>query len=126
MTDTHVIFSVRVMADYQAPYADPIQANAGDQVVVDPGKQTDIPGWVWCTDRGGKSGWVPKTYLEYSGKAGKMRCDYDALELTVHVGEILTVQKVESGFYWVTNQKGIQGWVPISHVGSHENESEAQ
>ena len=126
MMDTYVNFSVRVIADYQAPYADLIQVNAGDEVVVNLEKQTNIPGWVWCTDRDGKSGWVPKTYLEYSGKVGKMLCDYDAIELTVQVGEILTVHKAESDFYWITNQKGIQGWVPISHVQSCENESEAR
>ena len=126
MMDTHVNFLVRVIADYQAPYADPIRVNAGDEVVIDPDKHTGIPGWVWCTNRDGKSGWVPKAYLEYSGKAGKMNCDYDAIELTVHVGEALIVHKAESDFYWVTNQKGVQGWVPIAHVQSCENESEAQ
>jgi uncharacterized protein YgiM (DUF1202 family) len=126
MMGTHVVFSVRVIADYQAPYADPIQVNAGDEVVIDPQKHTDIPGWVWCTDRDGKSGWVPKTYLEYSGKVGTMRWDYNAIELTIHVGEKLTVHKAESDFYWVTNQKGLQGWVPIAHVESCENEREAR
>ena len=63
---------------------------------------------------------------EHSGKAGKMLCDYNAIELTVYVGEILTVHKAESDFYWVTDQEGVQGWVPIAHVESCENESEAQ
>ena len=126
MTDTRADFLVRAIADYQAPYADPIQANAGDEVVVDPEKQTNIPGWVWCTSSNGKSGWVPKTYVEYSGKTGKMLCDYNAIEFTVRVGEELTVYKAESDFYWVTNQKGLQGWVPIAHVEACENESEAR
>jgi uncharacterized protein YgiM (DUF1202 family) len=126
MMDTHVDFSVRVVADYQAPYADPIRVNIGDEVLIDPDKHTSIPGWVWCTSKDGKSGWVPKTYLEYSGKAGKMLCDYNAIELTVHAGEILTVHKAESDFYWVTDQKGVQGWVPMAHVESCEKESEAR
>ena len=126
MMDAHANFSVRVIVDYQAPYADPIRVNAGDEVAIDPEKQTNIAGWVWCTNRYGKSGWVPKTYLEYFGKVGKMLCDYNAIELTVRVGEILTVHKAESDFYWVTNQEGVQGWVPISHVESCENESEAR
>ena len=126
MMDTHVDYLVRVVADYQAPYADPIQVNAGDEVVVDPDKHTGIAGWVWCTKRDGKSGWVPKTYVEYIGMVGKMRSDYDAIELTVHAGEILTVHKAESDFYWVTDQKGVQGWVPIAHVESCKNESEAR
>lgn len=119
-------FQVRVIADYQAPYADPIWVNAGDDVVVDPDKHTDIPGWVWCTNKDGKSGWIPKAYLGYSGKVGKMLCDYNAIELTIQVGDILTVHKAESDFYWATDQKGAQGWVPIVHVQPCENESEAR
>ena len=126
MMDFHANFSVRVIADYQTPFADPIQASAGDEVVVDPDKYTNIAGWVWCTNMSGKSGWVPKSYVEYSGKVGKMLCDYNAIELTVHVGEILTVHKAESDFYWVTNQEGRQGWVPIAHIQSCENQSEAR
>ena len=106
----------RVIADYQAPYPDPIRVSAGDEVIIDDNKKTDWHGWVWCTDRGGKSGWVPETYLERHGENGYMRCDYDAIELTIHGGEILTCHKAESGFFWVTNQAGQNGWVPSTHV----------
>jgi len=126
MMHAHSEFLVRVISDYQAPYPDPIQSKAGDDVVVDPEKQTDIAGWVWCTNSSGRSGWVPKTYVEYSGKAGIMRCDYNAIELTVHIGEVLTVHKSESGFYWASDPKGLKGWVPISHVESCENERQTQ
>jgi uncharacterized protein YgiM (DUF1202 family) len=126
MMDTHTNFPVRVIADYQAPYVDPIRVNAGDEVMVDSDKHTNIPGWVWCTDGNGKSGWVPRTYVEYSGKAGKMLFDYNAIELTVHAGEMLTVHKAESDFYWVTSQEGQQGWVPMAHVESCENEREVR
>ncbi|MCK4901574.1 MAG: SH3 domain-containing protein, partial [Anaerolineales bacterium] len=68
----------------------------------------------------GKSGWVPEAYLERHGDTGILRCDYDAIELTIHVAEILTFHKAESGFFWVTDQAGRQGWVPASHVEAHE------
>jgi uncharacterized protein YgiM (DUF1202 family) len=125
MMDAHINSLVRVIADYQAEYTDPIQANAGDEVTIDLDRKTDIAGWVWCTNLAGKSGWVPQAYIENEGNVHKMRCDYNAIELTVHVGEILTVHKTESDFYWVTNRKGFQGWVPISHVESFEKEWEA-
>jgi uncharacterized protein YgiM (DUF1202 family) len=41
-----------------------------------------------------------------------MRCDYEAVELTVQLGDLLTVHKAESGFLWVTDQDGRTGWVP--------------
>jgi Variant SH3 domain len=107
---------VRVISDYQAPFPDPIRVKAGEKVTVDLGKTTNIPGWVWCTSRAGKSGWVPKDYLELRDTKGLMKCDYDAIELTVHVGELLSAHKLESHFYWVTNEHGRHGWVPVEHV----------
>jgi uncharacterized protein YgiM (DUF1202 family) len=107
---------VRVSVDYQAPYADPIVARAGDEVTVDLERKTDIPGWVWCTNRNHKSGWVPIAYLESHAGLSFLRVDYDAIELTIHVGEILRVDKQESSFFWVTNPGGDQGWIPVENV----------
>jgi len=107
---------VRVIADYQAPYADPIVVNAGDEISIDSSKKTDLAGWVWCTNRAGKGGWVPETYIERQGDVGYMSYNYNAIELTIRVGELLTVHKAESGFLWVTNQAGQDGWVPSTHV----------
>jgi len=121
--NTETDFLVRVIEEYQAPYPDPIQAKAGDEVSVDLIKATDIVGWVWCTNHTGKSGWVPGTYVKIEGGRGRMLQDYNAIELTIHVGDILTVHKTESSFYWVTNQAGNQGWVPIANVEVMEAES---
>jgi hypothetical protein len=107
---------VRVIIDYQAPFPDPIRVRAGEDVSIDPDKKTDIPGWIWCTSRAGKNGWVPEIYVDRQGNNGSMRCNYDAVELTIHVGDILTVHKMESAFYRVTDRNGRQGWVPMAHV----------
>jgi uncharacterized protein YgiM (DUF1202 family) len=45
-----------------------------------------------------------------------MRCDYDAIELTIHKGDVLTVLKRESDFYWARNEKEQEGWIPIAHT----------
>jgi uncharacterized protein YgiM (DUF1202 family) len=108
--------SVRVLMDYQAPFPDPIRVKAGETVTIDPEKKTGITGWVWCTSRLGKSGWVPVVYLDRHDNTGRLRCDYDAIELTIRSGEYLTVHKMESGFYWVTDRSGRQGWVPADHI----------
>jgi uncharacterized protein YgiM (DUF1202 family) len=107
---------VRVVTDYHAQFPDPIRVRSGDVISIDPGKKTSIAGWVWCTSQAGKSGWVPDSYLNRQGTTGRMRCDYDAIELTVNAGEILTVLKMESDFYWVTDRSGRQGWVPVAQV----------
>ena len=111
---------VRVIIDYQAPFPNPIQVNRGDMVTLDLRKKTNIPGWVWCFDESGRSGWVPDTYLEIQGTTGKLICNYDATELTVGVGEILTVHKEESEFYWVTSRNRQRGRIPVSHVEPYE------
>jgi uncharacterized protein YgiM (DUF1202 family) len=117
---------VRVVADYQAPFPDPIRGKAGETVSVDLEKKTNIAGWVWCTGRGGRSGWVPEAYLERWGNTGRLRCDYDAIELSIFTGETLTVSKMESGFYWATSQDGRQGWVPVDHVKPCPQEPESE
>ena len=106
----------RVIADYESPYSDPIVVNEGDEIIIDARKKTDWAGWVWCTNRAGKGGWVPESYIERRGDMGTMRCDYNAIELTLRVGELLSVHKAESGFFWVTNQGGQDGWVPSTHI----------
>jgi len=55
----------RVITDYQATYADPITMRASETVEFE-GKEDNWNGWIWlwCTNSKGKSGWVPKSYLE--------------------------------------------------------------
>jgi uncharacterized protein YgiM (DUF1202 family) len=115
-------YLVRVIAAYQAPFPDPIRVKQGDIVTIDFQKKTNISGWIWCTHESGKSGWVPESYIEVQGSTGRMNCDYDAIELTVHVGNILTVHKEESNFYWVTDQSDNQGWIPVSHVEPYKSD----
>ena len=110
-------FLIQVIKDYQAPYPDPIQAKQGEIITLDMQKETPIAGWVWCTSSSGKSGWVPESYIEIQDNlTGEMRCDYDAIELTIHKGDVLTVLKRESDFYWARNEKEQEGWIPIAHT----------
>lgn len=114
--DTNSGRLARVIADYQAPYANPIVVDAGDEITVDISRKTDWIGWVWCTNRAGLSGWVPEIYIERHGNRGRMSCSYNAIEMTIHAGEILTLHKAASGFYWATNHAGQSGWVPSTHI----------
>jgi hypothetical protein len=84
---------VRVTGNYQSCFPNPIRVIAGEEIAIDYDKKTDTAGWIWCTSREGKSGWVPVAYVEQRGTQGSMKCDYDAYELSVHIGEQLKVQK---------------------------------
>ena len=105
----------RVISDYQSAYPEPLVVSAGGELTISE-KESSWSGWVWCTNRDGKSGWVPEIYVERRGDTGVALYDYEATELTVKVGEELTVSKDESGWMWCTNQEGQSGWVPAENV----------
>ncbi len=106
-----------IVADYTTKFVDPLKVRAGETVTLGE-KDTEWPGWIWGTTSSGKSGWVPESYLEVDGERGVMKFDYDASELTVKVGDTVTVLKEESGWYWCANMKGETGWVPRENVGT--------
>lgn len=111
-----------VIADYQRSSQDPLTVTAGEILQVSARRDlwNNNPAWVWiwCSDPRGKSGWVPLNLLDaHSGSStGTARYTYSAAELSVAVGETLTVYKHESGWAWCTNQQGTNGWVPLEHI----------
>jgi hypothetical protein len=106
----------RVIKAYQQPYSNPIRVRAGDRVYPDPSRETEWAGWVWCTDTRGVAGWAPEAWLARDGDTWRITRDYDALELTVQVGDPVRLEYAESGFAWVTASDGRRGWVPESHL----------
>jgi len=111
-----MIAIARVISDYDAIYPDPISGQAGDQLAIDESRETDIPGWVWCIHPSGKCGWTPVAWLDRQGNSARLLRDYDAIELTIRVGDRLVCHHELSGFMWVTDATGKGGWVPSSHV----------
>ncbi|MEO8972384.1 MAG: SH3 domain-containing protein [Ktedonobacteraceae bacterium] len=111
-----------VTKDYQSSNSDPIKIQEGEPFHVS--EKTDLwdnnPAWiwVWCTDQRGKSAWVPKTIIQMDrdGKTGTTSHPYDVTELTVTVGDELTVEQEESGWLWCVNQESKCGWVPVAYV----------
>ncbi len=105
-----------VIADYESAYPDPFFVAKGETVRIGK-KDSTWPGWIWCTNRGGESRWLPESYLEIGGDTGKVLIDYDSVELTVRVGEQMTVLKEANGWFWCINSRGEKGWVPPESVG---------
>jgi len=105
----------RAIKDWKVVYSDPIAVNTGDLVVLGQ-RDTEWPGWVWCTTDAGRSGWVPERLVEAGGERGRMLAGYSAVELAMHAGDRLSLHREESGWYWATNEAGQSGWVPASHV----------
>jgi variant SH3 domain-containing protein len=104
------------IAAWRPMYPDPIDVRAGEAVTVG-GTDPEWPGWVWCTDPRGKSGWTPIGILRPSPRAGTavVSSDFTARELRVEPGEPLVLLQLESGWYRARGAAG-EGWLPASHV----------
>jgi hypothetical protein len=59
---------------------------------------------------------VPERYVERRGEGATALRDYDATELTVRAGEMVTATTHEAGWRWCTNARGDSGWVPDEHL----------
>jgi len=105
----------KVLIEYQAAYPEPFVVKAGE-VLTSGDKESEWPGWVWCTNREGESRWVPEAYLQRQGERCLALRDYDAVELTVRPGQDLLATDEVSGWFWCTNQEGQRGWVPAEHL----------
>jgi SH3 domain len=68
---------------------------------------------------GRRAGWVPARHLEETA-AGRavVREAYDTTELAIDRGDELEVleRDDESGWLWVRDRDGAEGWVPIRAV----------
>ncbi len=106
-----------VTKSYVHQYADPISFAQGEAVLRER-KDSDekYPGWWWCTDKRGKSGWVHEAYLEEDDYRFLGKFDYNARELTVAEGDVLEGLGEVGGWLLATKADGEQGWVPLDHV----------
>jgi hypothetical protein len=104
-----------VVAEYQAAYPDPLVMRAGEVLAIGE-KESEWGGWLWCTNQQGASRWVPEAFVEQRGATCVMLRDYDATELSVHVGEELVVEQETADWFWCTNCRGQSGWVPKENL----------
>ncbi len=101
---------------YKSPYPDPIIFQKGD--IVEVGKEfTEDPDWVnwiWCDGVDNRQAWVPDQYLDISQNQGIFNREYNAMELSVSVGEGLFVHEIVNGFGIAEKSSGEIGWVPMN------------
>ncbi len=101
----------RAIAAWTRSYEAPLAVAAGATVTVG-ARDTDWPDFLWCRDAVGREGWLPEQILAVQGNTGRVREDYDAIELTVAPDEVLTGDRALAGWVWCRNQAGREGWVP--------------
>ncbi len=104
-----------VTKSYDSNYTDSIKFTNGEVVKV--GKtDAEWKGWISCTKYKGVTRWVPQKYLSISGDIGTLLKNYSAKELVVKVGDNLTLEFEESGWYWCKKEDGDSGWVPKENL----------
>lgn len=109
------MYKAKVIRDYDRVYENPIRLKENERVI--PGKRDDeYPGWQWCTNSQGISGWVPEVILQRQNGEVFATCGYDAIELTVKFGEELLVEAEQNGWLWCQSQSGERGWIPTKNV----------
>lgn len=108
----------KVITDHSAPADEPLVLAKGDIVSVGREYREDPewPDWIACTHPNGRTGWVPKQYLNISGTQGTARYDYSSVELNVKPGDVLVLHRFANGWAWAENATGNYGWVPIRNI----------
>src|SRR5882672_7254327 len=105
-----------VVAVYETQYPDPLTMNVGDKLKIVKSRDDEWPGWVLCESQNGKQGWVPENIVKIDGIGAVAQQGYEAREVTVMEGEIVRIERVESGWAWVTNMTNETGWVPLKNL----------
>jgi Variant SH3 domain len=107
---------LRATAAHVIPGRPPIQVVPGQRVQAGQ-HDTDWPAFVFVTT-GDSAGWVPKRYLDTSCDPAVVITGYDTTEIATTAGEELTLIQHDnpSGWAWVRNAAGREGWVPLRTV----------
>ena len=110
-----------VIKAYPRQFDEPMNVQAGERVRVtkrDLWDNDERYPWLWCINAQGKEGWTPESYIEMDedGETGITTHAYSSWELTSEVNDTVQISEEAAGWYWVTNQRGQQGWVPVSHI----------
>ncbi len=107
-----------VIEKYESPYPNSIIFEKDEMVkiVKDSGDHPEWKNWIWCEGSNNNKAWTPRQYVDIQGKKGFLKEHFDAKELSVEVGDILSVHKAINSFGFCTNSKGITGWVPLKNL----------
>lgn len=107
---------LRAISKHSIPDRPPIQVVPGQRVRAGR-RDTEWPEFMFITTGDG-AGWVPERCLDTSSDPAIVLAGYDTTELATTAGEDLTLVERDdpSGWAWVRNAAGQEGWVPLRTV----------
>lgn len=98
-------------SDYEENHVNPMNLVAGQEVTSGPADKA-WPGWIWVTDSGGRSGYVPASQLEPLGEdRWAAIADFDSTVLKVSRGDVVESVREVHGWHWCKSEGGKEGWV---------------
>ncbi len=109
---------VRVIKSHQSEVLTPFQAERGD-IVIGKEKPTQWEGWLYCKNRYGIYGWVPKAFLtpvKESTEEFQFNRAYNSYEITISKGELVKIKEIESDWAVIENESGKIGWIPLDNL----------
>jgi len=115
-----------VKEDYKSPYPGPILferkeiVEVGDSYKGDP----DWVDWVWCIGKNNNLAWVPKQYIHFRRGQWVLKRDYNAMELSIDIGDYVDIYEIVNGFGMAEKPDGKRGWVPMKHLRNMEGDLE--
>ncbi|MEE9552738.1 MAG: SH3 domain-containing protein [candidate division Zixibacteria bacterium] len=104
-----------VIADFTSDRSDPFIMAEGDRLEFRE-ISGEWPGWIYCINQNAQEGWVPESYVKISGGFGVALFPYDAVELSVRIGDRLIVTGEDSGWCRCVAENDKRGWVPARYL----------
>jgi hypothetical protein len=109
-----------VVDAHRASTPTPLELSKGDLVTVGEVYRgpENWPDWVWCVHSKNTGSWIPLQVLEKKGDGTAIVLEsFNARELEVEFGDILTGSQEVNGWKWcVLEKNGEAGWVPLEKL----------
>ena len=102
----------RTTSAYTAKYSNPIRFESGEVIMLG-GRDAEFPEFLWATDEQGREGWVHQSkFLLTSEKKAVTTAHYNAAELSVRSGELVSAEEALGDWSCCSNSEGQKGWLP--------------
>ncbi|NVM19784.1 MAG: hypothetical protein HWN80_18930 [Candidatus Lokiarchaeota archaeon] len=113
---------VKVIKSHHSEVLIPFQAEKGE-IVSGKERPTQWEGWLYCKNKVGIYGWVPKTYvnpIKDSLEKYQFIRPYNSYEITISKGELVKIKEIESGWAVIENESRKIGWIPLDNLDIDE------
>ncbi len=113
-----MVNKVKVIKAHHSDVLIPFQAEKGE-IVKCKEKPTQWEGWLYCKNKDGIFGWVPKafvTQVKDSSDEFQFVCVYNSFEISATTGEFVKIKEIESGWARIENESGKIGWIPLENL----------